>query len=108
MRLAGLLKQYDIRSTRMRFSDLGQVRAYLRHDFTDAWDRYCTTPDHDLTAGPAATEGDQYEGHPTLPGVDHPNIEGGKPSHPSQAHHRSSDPRRLEACDGSSRHTEKA
>lgn len=79
MRLAGLLREYDIRSTTIRFpSPIGQAKGYARGDFHDAWARYCPTP-----------EGEEpYQ-----------------PSHPSQT---SSDPVRLEDRYGSSRTTKQA
>lgn len=42
MRLAGLLREYDIRSTTIRFpAPIGQAKGYTRSDFIDAWNRYC-------------------------------------------------------------------
>ncbi|HEY2577062.1 MAG TPA: DUF3631 domain-containing protein, partial [Streptosporangiaceae bacterium] len=42
MRLAELLREYDIRSANIRFGEpIGQVKGYHRADFTDAWARYC-------------------------------------------------------------------
>jgi hypothetical protein len=42
MRLAALLREYDIRSANIRFGEpIGQVKGYYRADFTDAWARYC-------------------------------------------------------------------
>jgi hypothetical protein len=41
MRLAALLREYDIRSATIRFpAPIGQAKGYYRADFTDAWDRY--------------------------------------------------------------------
>lgn len=41
-RLGALLRDYDIRSTTIRFGEpIGQVKGYYRADFTDAWARYC-------------------------------------------------------------------
>jgi hypothetical protein len=41
MKLAALLREYDIRSTNIRFAaPLGQAKGYYRTDFTDAWNRY--------------------------------------------------------------------
>jgi hypothetical protein len=50
-----LLKDYGIRSANHRFHDRTQRRGYTRHDFTDAWTRYCPTPDPrpDTTPPPA-------------------------------------------------------
>jgi hypothetical protein len=44
MKLGVILREYDIRSTTIRFSD-GQAKGYRRADFTDAWARYCPAPD---------------------------------------------------------------
>ncbi len=45
MRLATLLRDYDIRSANIRFGEpIGQVKGYYRADFTDAWARYCPPP----------------------------------------------------------------
>jgi len=40
MRLATLLREYDINSTTIRFPT-GQAKGYRHVDFTDAWQRYC-------------------------------------------------------------------
>ena len=40
MRLATLLREYDISSDTIRFPT-GQAKGYRRADFTDAWQRYC-------------------------------------------------------------------
>lgn len=40
MKLATILREYDIRSTTMRFQG-GQAKGYRRADFIDAWNRYC-------------------------------------------------------------------
>jgi hypothetical protein len=86
MRLGALLREYDIRSTNIRFAlPIGQTKGYRRADFTDAWDRYTPSPEAD---------GSQ--------------LAGGKPSQPSQPSPPSSSLGRLEAWDGSSRPTEKA
>lgn len=69
MKLGVLLREYDIRSSTIRFpSPTGQAKGYFRSDFTDAWTRYC----------------------PPL----EPMAEG-KPSQPYQAYQPSSDPVRL-------------
>jgi hypothetical protein len=44
MRLATLLREYDITSDTIRFPS-GQAKGYRRADFTDAWQRYCPGPD---------------------------------------------------------------
>ena len=73
MRLASMLRDYDIRSANIRFPEpFGQVKGYYRADFTDAWARYCPSPQ-------------------------------GEPSQPSQPSPPSSAPGRLETWDGSSR-----
>ncbi|GIG02524.1 DUF3631 domain-containing protein [Catellatospora citrea] len=42
IRLAAMLREYDIRSSNIRFpAPLGQTKGYRRADFTDAWSRYC-------------------------------------------------------------------
>ncbi|MER6826570.1 DUF3631 domain-containing protein [Streptosporangium sp. NPDC000563] len=43
MKLGVILREYDIRSTTIRFPS-GQAKGYQRADFTDAWNRYCPTP----------------------------------------------------------------
>jgi hypothetical protein len=43
MRLATLLREYDISSDTIRFPG-GQAKGYRRADFTDAWQRYCPDP----------------------------------------------------------------
>jgi Protein of unknown function (DUF3631) len=78
MRLAAMLREYDIRSANIRFGEpTGQAKGYYRADFTDAWARYCPTP-------------------------------AGEPSQPSQASPPSSAPGRPETWDGSSRPTKTA
>ncbi|MBB4938594.1 hypothetical protein FHR32_002899 [Streptosporangium album] len=42
MKLGVILREYDIRSTTIRFPS-GQAKGYQRADFTDAWNRYCPT-----------------------------------------------------------------
>jgi len=42
MKLAELLREYDIRSANIRFGEpIGQAKGYHRADFADAWARYC-------------------------------------------------------------------
>ncbi len=41
MKLGNLLREYDIRSSTIRFPGLGQAKGYHRAEFTDAWSRYC-------------------------------------------------------------------
>jgi len=42
MKLAELLREYDIRSENIRFGEpIGRVKGYHRADFADAWARYC-------------------------------------------------------------------
>ncbi|MGC9670855.1 DUF3631 domain-containing protein [Planosporangium sp. 12N6] len=82
MRLAALLREYDIRSTTIRFAaPIGQAKGYYRADFVDAWNRYAPVTD-DSTA-PA-------------------------PYQPYQPYLPSSTPVRPEVWYGSSRTTEKA
>ena len=51
-KLAGLLADYDIHSTNIRFPDGTQKKGYHRADFTDAWARYCP-PDIDPAPDPS-------------------------------------------------------
>jgi hypothetical protein len=44
MRLGNILREYEIRSGNIRFSDGIQAKGYQRVDFTDAWNRYCPRP----------------------------------------------------------------
>jgi hypothetical protein len=42
MKLGVLLREYEVRSTTIRFpAPTGQAKGYQRDDFTDAWARYC-------------------------------------------------------------------
>jgi hypothetical protein len=42
-RLAGMLREFGIKSVNIRFpAPTGQVKGYRRGDFTDAWDRYAS------------------------------------------------------------------
>jgi hypothetical protein len=46
MKLAALLREYDITSLNIRFwPPIGQVKGYQREAFTDAWSRYCPAPE---------------------------------------------------------------
>ncbi|WP_169948622.1 DUF3631 domain-containing protein [Microbispora sp. H11081] len=45
MRLAAILREYEIRSSNIRFPDGTQAKGYQRADFIDAWTRYCPTLD---------------------------------------------------------------
>jgi len=49
MKLGAILREYDIRSSNIRFPDGTQAKGYHRANFTDAWSRYCPLP---LTAVP--------------------------------------------------------
>lgn len=61
MRLAALLREYDIRSVNIRFaSPIGQTKGYRRLDFTDAWARYTPTPDP-LRAGEPSQPSQPYQ-----------------------------------------------
>jgi hypothetical protein len=100
MRLGALLKDFDVRSTRWRIDGV-MLRGYIREAFDDAWQRYCPPPATD-------TDSDEGTAPDALP-LDPPGTTGqGEPSQPSQPEHAWSTPRRLEACDGLSRHTQKA
>ncbi|WP_289007932.1 DUF3631 domain-containing protein [uncultured Thermomonospora sp.] len=69
MKLGTLLREYDIRSTNIRFPPpIGQVKGYHREAFADAWARYCPPEDT-----PATVQG---EGATvlTLPGVPVPAV----------------------------------
>ncbi|MEO3799961.1 DUF3631 domain-containing protein [Nonomuraea sp. B1E8] len=44
MKLGVILREYEIRSANIRFTDGTQAKGYQRADFTDAWARYCPTP----------------------------------------------------------------
>ncbi|MFD0883990.1 DUF3631 domain-containing protein [Streptosporangium algeriense] len=45
MKLGVLLREYDIRSSTIRFPlPVGQAKGYQRIDFADAWTRYCPDP----------------------------------------------------------------
>ncbi|HLL66824.1 MAG TPA: DUF3631 domain-containing protein [Micromonosporaceae bacterium] len=86
VKLGTLLREYDIRSANVRFpAPIGQVKGYIRTDFTDAWERYA----------PAKTDRDDTS-TPTLPS---------QPSQPSQP---SSALGRQKTWDGTSRPTLKA
>lgn len=43
-KLGAVLREYDIRSANIRFTDGSQNKGYQRADFTDAWARYCPEP----------------------------------------------------------------
>jgi hypothetical protein len=76
MRLATLLREYDISSGTIRFPT-GQAKGYRRADFTDAWHRYCPdTPAPDRTAAirhlrpvPPATQHPDPDEMPPPPGA---------------------------------------
>jgi hypothetical protein len=65
MKLATILREYDIRSANIRFLDGTQAKGYRRADFTDAWARYCPQPDPDDTE-PAPIEGGSRPSRPRL------------------------------------------
>ncbi|MEV7968285.1 DUF3631 domain-containing protein [Sphaerisporangium sp. NPDC088356] len=68
MRLGVLLREYEIRSANIRFTDGTQAKGYQRADFTDAWTRYCPVPESPAT--PQNTDIPLFEG-------------GSRPSRPS-------------------------
>jgi hypothetical protein len=80
MRLGTMLRDYDIRSANIRFGEpIGQVKGYYRTDFTDAWARYCPTPQGEpsqpsQTSPPSSAPGrlSSWDGsrRPTTPGPD--------------------------------------
>ncbi|WP_182883273.1 DUF3631 domain-containing protein [Microbispora sp. H10949] len=45
MRMAAILREYEIRSSNIRFPDGTQAKGYQRADFIDAWTRYCPALD---------------------------------------------------------------
>ncbi|GAA4215585.1 DUF3631 domain-containing protein [Microbispora amethystogenes] len=45
MRIGALLREYEIRSSNIRFPDGTQAKGYQRADFIDAWTRYCPALD---------------------------------------------------------------
>jgi hypothetical protein len=48
MRLAAMLRDYDIRSVNIRFGEpTGQAKGYYAADFTDAWARYCPSQERE-------------------------------------------------------------
>jgi hypothetical protein len=78
MKLAQLLREFDITSSTMRFPT-GQAKGYSRCDFTDAWNRYCPADARPERLG----EGEPYQ--------------------PSRLSHPRSEAVRLEPWYGSSR-----
>lgn len=44
MKLGAVLREYEIRSANIRFTDGTQAKGYQRADFLDAWARYCPLP----------------------------------------------------------------
>ncbi|REE96632.1 DUF3631 domain-containing protein [Thermomonospora umbrina] len=68
MKLGTLLREYDIRSTTIRFPQpIGQAKGYQREAFTDAWARYCPPDDN---PAPPTTDATVL----TLPGVAVPAV----------------------------------
>ena len=53
-RLAAMLREYDVCPTNHRWEDGTQSKGYARHDFTDAWSRYCP-PGHPQEGTPPET-----------------------------------------------------
>ncbi|MGH3812681.1 MAG: DUF3631 domain-containing protein, partial [Pseudonocardiaceae bacterium] len=70
MRLGSLLREFDITSRNLRLPS-GQVKGYLRDDFTDAWNRYCpTVPDPEPSQPSQPSQNDETPGQTTfLPGT---------------------------------------
>lgn len=54
MKLGAMLREYDIRSSNIRFPNGTQAKGYHRADFLDAWARYCPT----VEPVPEGPEGD--------------------------------------------------
>jgi hypothetical protein len=127
MKLGVMLRQYDIRSGKIRLAEVGQVRGYRREDFTDAWRRYCPPRAEDSNLGAHDVDVDTFpltlgerhwgSGPASAAAVD--EVAGQKPPQPSQPSQPRSEPRRLdergglsrltpETQDGSSRLTDKA
>jgi hypothetical protein len=93
MRLAAMLREYDIRSSNIRFAlPTGQTKGYRRADFTDAWNRY--TPAPPQSTPPEASQPSQPS--PPSSALGRPETWDGS-SRPTP-----------DAWDGSSRPTEKA
>ena len=55
-KLARMLKRFGIKARAIRGSDNSTPRGYLKADFADVWERYCSrNPTDDTTAGNDAT-----------------------------------------------------
>jgi hypothetical protein len=65
-KLGALLREFEVRSTTMRFPGFGQAKGYLRAAFTDAWQRYCP-PEHERQDGQEAGSREDQEGEPYQP-----------------------------------------
>ncbi|MGH3611661.1 MAG: DUF3631 domain-containing protein [Pseudonocardia sp.] len=76
MKLGVLLRDYDIRSTTLRFPDTGQAKGYQRADFHDTWRRY--TPTLTTTAS-APTTAATAAGGPDPGGVAVPAVPASSP-----------------------------
>ncbi|GAA3180548.1 DUF3631 domain-containing protein [Nonomuraea roseoviolacea] len=69
MKLGTVLREYDIRSANIRFTDGSQAKGYQRADFLDAWARYCPAskaPDTDQTSEIPLFEGGSRPSRPSL------------------------------------------
>ncbi|MER7003550.1 DUF3631 domain-containing protein [Dactylosporangium sp. NPDC000555] len=67
-RLAGMLREFGIRSVNIRFpAPTGQVKGYRRNDFLDAWERYASPDQNDPHPDP--DEDDPEGAVPAVPTV---------------------------------------
>lgn len=69
MKLGVILREYDIRSANIRFTDGTQAKGYQRADFLDAWARYCplpSPPDTPKNSEIPLFEGDSRPSRPSL------------------------------------------
>ncbi|MFI6907342.1 DUF3631 domain-containing protein [Nonomuraea sp. NPDC050394] len=65
MKLGALLREYDIRSCNIRFTN-GQAKGYQRADFLDAWARYCPAVEPVPPADVLPFEGGTRPSRPSL------------------------------------------
>ncbi|WP_283139738.1 DUF3631 domain-containing protein [Rhizohabitans arisaemae] len=67
MKLAVLLREYDIKSGNVRFPDGSQSKGYQRADFADAWARYCPEDERPADVEAAVLPFDPRGGRPSRP-----------------------------------------